>query len=75
MLGKKFFTKYQFKGPIGNPSRDKFNCKIYNKVCVMDTPAFNLLLLAVPGLIVSLGIALRIQRASSRSNEGEGYSY
>ncbi|KIN06167.1 hypothetical protein OIDMADRAFT_49656 [Oidiodendron maius Zn] len=30
-LIEKFFAKYQFKGTGANPSREKFNCKIYNK--------------------------------------------
>jgi len=32
LIGNKFFSKYQFKGLNGNANREKFNCKIYNKV-------------------------------------------
>ncbi|KAH8600865.1 DNA repair protein-like protein rad9 [Bisporella sp. PMI_857] len=31
LVGNKFFAKYQYKGSHGNASKDKFNCKIYNK--------------------------------------------
>jgi cell cycle checkpoint control protein RAD9A len=32
--GNKFFSKYQYQG-INGQSKEKFNCKIYNKVCVL----------------------------------------
>lgn len=32
-MGNKFFSKFHFKGIGGTVSKDKFNCKIYNKVC------------------------------------------
>ena len=35
MAGNKFFSKYYFKGYSSSiATRDKFNCKIYNKVCL-----------------------------------------
>jgi hypothetical protein len=36
LIGNKFFSKYQFKPPrSGTQAKDKFYCKIYNKVSVL----------------------------------------
>ena len=32
LIGSQFFSKYHYKG-VNGPGKEKFNCKIYNKVC------------------------------------------
>ena len=72
LIGNKFFSKYHYRG-VNGQTKEKFNCKIYNKVCTLILESTFIFVGGI-GLCGVAGSTFGLQGSSRRSNARERHS-